>query len=60
MIDLRELKQALQNMKPRQKLYELVKTEMKRQGRWKTASRGKPFIRGHDERRSKNITGNQA
>jgi hypothetical protein len=39
-IDLLELQRALQSMQPRQKLYELIKAEMKRRGRWKNANRG--------------------
>ena len=40
MIDLAELAQALAKMQPRQKLYELVKAEVKRRGRWKYRPRG--------------------
>lgn len=42
MIDYIALKEALAEMKPRQKLYELVKREMKRRGRWKLKDRGAP------------------
>lgn len=51
MIDPKELEQALKDMKPRQVLYELVKSEMKRRGRWKAAPRGNKFSKGHDPRR---------
>jgi len=40
MVDLTELQRALAEMQPRQKLYELIKAEMKRRGRWKNADRG--------------------
>lgn len=40
MIDLRELEQALRDMQPRQAVYELVKAEMVRRGRWKAMPRG--------------------
>lgn len=39
-IDLIELKRALHTMQPRQQLYELIKAEMKRRGRWKNLDRG--------------------
>jgi hypothetical protein len=39
-IDLAELEAELQKMQPRQKLYELIKAEMKRRGRWKVKDRG--------------------
>jgi len=50
-IDLTELQRALQLMQPRQKLYEIVKAEMKRRGHWKNKPRGNPMQRGHDARR---------
>lgn len=40
MIDLAELAAELQKMQPRQKLYELIKAEMKRRKRWKNLNRG--------------------
>lgn len=40
MIDPTDLEPALAAMKPRQKVYELVKAEMKRRGRWKNKDRG--------------------
>jgi hypothetical protein len=40
MIDYTALQQALSDMQPRQKLYEMVKAEMKRRGRWKNKDRG--------------------
>lgn len=51
MIDHMELEKALRAMKPRSKLYELVKKEMKLRGRWKAKARGKAFSKGYDERR---------
>lgn len=39
-IDLTELERELQTMQPRQKLYELIKAEMKRRKRWKNLDRG--------------------
>ena len=48
-----ELKQALSEMKPRQQLYELIKSEMIKRDRWKAKSRGVGFRKGHDERRVK-------
>lgn len=39
-IDLKELEEALRKMERRQKLYEIVKAEMIRRGRWKAANRG--------------------
>jgi hypothetical protein len=39
-IDYVELQRALKDMQPRQKLYELIKAEMKRRGRWKNKDRG--------------------
>jgi hypothetical protein len=35
-----QLEQALKDMRPRQRLYELVKAEMKRRGHWKNLARG--------------------
>lgn len=52
MIDYDELEQELQNMQPRQRLYELVKKHMVLRGRWKAGKRGKPFTKGKDDRRS--------
>jgi hypothetical protein len=51
MIDLVELERALQAMRPRQKIFELIKSELKRRGHWKAKSRGDPMQRGHDKRR---------
>lgn len=51
MIDYSELEQELKAMKPRQRLYELVKKEMKARGRWKQWVRGKPMQKGPDPRR---------
>ena len=49
-----ELAKAIASMRPRQQLYELIKAEMQRRGRWKVSRRGKPFERGTDPRRPKN------
>jgi hypothetical protein len=51
MIDYNELEKELKAMKPRQRLYELIKTEVKRRGHWKNYPKGKPFKKGYDERR---------
>lgn len=53
MIDYDELEKALKKMKPRQRLYEIVKTEMIKRDRWKTQERGISFRKGDDERRAK-------
>jgi hypothetical protein len=39
-LNLTELERELHKMQPRQKLYELIKAEMKRRGRWKNKNRG--------------------
>lgn len=39
-LDLVAIEQALRTMRPRQQLYELVKREMQRRGRWKLRNRG--------------------
>lgn len=52
-IDYPELENALHVMKPRQKLYELIKKEMQRRDRWKQEPRGTGFKKGHDDRRVK-------
>lgn len=57
MIDYDELESQLREMKPRQKLYELVKAEMIRRDRWKVAPRGKVFEKGYDERRQHPLRG---
>lgn len=51
MIDYDELTKELERMKPRQRLYELIKLEMVKRGRWKIAGRGRPFKSGKDIRR---------
>jgi hypothetical protein len=51
MINYLELADALKEMKPQQKLYEMIKAEMKRRDRWKNKSRGKEFQKGFDSRR---------
>lgn len=35
-----DLVEALASMKPRSKLYEIIKAEMMKRGRWKTAHKG--------------------
>ena len=40
---LKMLKRELEQMQPRQKLYELVKAEMKKRGHWKQLPRGRAF-----------------
>ena len=42
MINYTELEQQLKLMKPRQRLFELVKKELKSRGHWKALKRGKP------------------
>jgi hypothetical protein len=51
MLDFNEVEQELKKMKPRQRLYELVKNEMKRRGHWKPKARGIVFTKGYDPRR---------
>jgi hypothetical protein len=41
-IDYEDLKRALADMKPRERLFELVKAELQRRGHWKQLKRGKP------------------
>lgn len=53
MIDYAALETALDNLKPGQKLYKLLKTVLSRQGRWKNKAHGKPFDKGFDSRRHK-------
>lgn len=45
MINTQDLKKALELMQPRQVIYELVKQEMMKRGRWRNLKRGKPFIK---------------
>jgi hypothetical protein len=40
-IDYNELEKALRNMNERQKLFQIVKSEMLRRGHWKNLPRGK-------------------
>lgn len=35
-----ELRQAVEEMKPRSKLYEIIKSNMKKRGHWRAAPRG--------------------
>lgn len=46
-----ELEDALHNLKPRTRLYEVLKKHLSTQGRWKAAPRGKPFTK--DDKRRK-------
>lgn len=39
-INYQELEKALSAMKPRQRLYEIVKKEMVKRGRWRVLARG--------------------
>jgi hypothetical protein len=41
-INYDELEKALAEMQPRQRLFEIVKDEMKKRGHWKYLRRGKP------------------
>lgn len=52
-MDYEALKKELAKMKPRQKLYEIVKAEMIKRDRWKLQKRGIGFRKGDDERRNK-------
>jgi hypothetical protein len=40
---LKELEDLLTDMKPRTKVYNMVKREMIKRGRWKNKPRGKPY-----------------
>jgi hypothetical protein len=40
-INIDQLEQLLETMQPRQRLYEIIKKELKRRGRWKNLPRGK-------------------
>lgn len=51
MIDYLALQRGLDNLKPGQKLYKLLKASLSRQGRWKDKAHGKPFEKGFDPRR---------
>lgn len=44
-MNLKEVEAALKKMQPRQKLFELIKAEMKQRGHWKGLPRGKPFTK---------------
>ena len=48
---LKELEIALRLMEPRQKLYELVKNEVKRRGHWKGTPRGRLFNKDYNPHR---------
>lgn len=52
MINFKELEIALKKMKPRSKLYELVRREVTGRGHWKALPRGRGFSMGEDSRRS--------
>ncbi len=51
MIDPKELEAAVTVMKPRQRIYEIIKAELKRRGHWKNKAGGKQMERGFDPRR---------
>jgi hypothetical protein len=53
MIDYDELETELKVMTPRSRLYQVLKKHLSLQGRWKASKRGKPFVKGSDERRGK-------
>lgn len=42
-LELERVRQELEQMKPRSQLYELIKEEMKKRGRWKNRPRGATF-----------------
>lgn len=50
-MDFIEIEQALEQMQPRQKLYEIVKAEMIKRGRWRLAPRGIPFQKQPEKRK---------
>lgn len=43
-IDYEELAKALAEMKPGQRLYQIIKSEMKKRGRWKNRPRGRVVV----------------
>lgn len=47
MIDWKLIKHLLETMTYKDKLYKLIKAEMKRRGNWQNAPRGKAFIKGN-------------
>jgi len=51
MINLNELETMLTLMQPRQKMYQLIKAELKRRGHWKNHAGGTPMKPGYDPRR---------
>ena len=53
MIDYIALQEALNNLRPGTKLYKMLKSTLKQQGRWKDPRRGKPMEKGYDPRRGK-------
>lgn len=50
-INLKELEVGLATMQPRQRMYELIKAEMKRRGHRKNKAGGTPMKPGYDPRR---------
>jgi hypothetical protein len=44
MLNLNELRTAIQLMTPRQAIYKLLKEELTKRGNWKNLPRGKPDI----------------
>lgn len=51
MINYEELRQAIRGMKPRQKMYIFLKSELLLLGHWKNIKRGKPDIRNTQGKR---------
>ena len=52
MIDLIELRQALQDFKPHQNIFRVFKTVLKLKGYWRNKTRGGEFSKGYDSRRN--------
>ncbi len=53
MINRKELTKLLSQMTYGDWLYKLVKREMLKRGNWRDKPRGKPFVKGEDDRRKK-------
>lgn len=51
MIDYNELAQEIRGMKPRTRLYNVLKAELKALGHWRDKPRGAGFKKGADPRR---------
>ena len=52
MINLIELRHALQELKPHQNIFQVLKSELKLKGYWKNKPRGAAFSKGYDSRRN--------